>query len=43
MKTPLQITYRDLPHSDALDTHIREKAEKLEQVFFRPHRLPGGG
>lgn len=33
MKTPLQITYRDLPHSAALDSHIREKAEKLEQVF----------
>jgi ribosomal subunit interface protein len=33
MKTPLQITYRDLPHSDALDIHIREKAEKLEQVY----------
>ncbi len=33
MKTPLQITFRDIPHSDALDTHIREKAQKLEQVF----------
>ena len=33
MKTPLQITFRDLPHSDALDTHIREKAQKLEQFF----------
>jgi ribosomal subunit interface protein len=33
MKTPLQITFRDLPHSDALETHIREKAAKLEQVF----------
>ena len=33
MKTPLQITFRDTPSSDALDAHIREKAQKLEQVF----------
>ncbi|WP_296751833.1 ribosome-associated translation inhibitor RaiA [Thiobacillus sp.] len=33
MKTPLQITFRDIPHSDALDTHIRDKVHKLEQVF----------
>lgn len=33
MKTPLQITFRDIPHSDALETHIREKAQKLEQIF----------
>ncbi|MBN8774878.1 MAG: RNA polymerase subunit sigma-54 [Thiobacillus sp. 63-78] len=33
MKTPLQITFRDMPSSDALDTHIREKAQKLEQAF----------
>lgn len=33
MQTPLQITFRDIPHSDALDTHIREKAQKLEQFF----------
>lgn len=33
MKTPLQITFRDLPHSDAIEAHIREKAEKLEQFF----------
>lgn len=33
MKTPLQITFRDMPPSDALDTHIREKADKLEQLF----------
>lgn len=35
MKTPLQITYRGIEHSDALETHIREKAEKLE-TFFQP-------
>ncbi|OYY80982.1 MAG: RNA polymerase subunit sigma-54 [Hydrogenophilales bacterium 17-64-11] len=33
MQTPLQITFRDMPHSDALDTHIRDKAHKLEQIF----------
>jgi ribosome-associated translation inhibitor RaiA len=31
MQLPLQITYRDLPHSEALDTRIREKAAKLEE------------
>ncbi len=33
MQTQLQITFRDMPHSDALDAHIREKATKLEAVF----------
>lgn len=33
MKTPLQITFRDMPSSDALEANIREKARKLEQVF----------
>ncbi len=35
MNTPLQITFRDIEHSDAIETHIREKAEKLE-TFFEP-------
>jgi ribosomal subunit interface protein len=35
MKLPLQITIRDFPHSEALDTLIREKVEKLDQ--FYPH------
>jgi ribosomal subunit interface protein len=35
MKTPLQITFRDIEHSDAIEAHIREKAEKLE-TFFEP-------
>ena len=35
MQTPVQITVRDMPHSEALDEHIRAKAEKLEQ-FFSP-------
>ena len=35
MQTPLQITIRDIEHSDALETHIREKAGKLEEFFDR--------
>lgn len=34
MKSPLQITFRDMPHSEAIETAIREKAEKLES--FHP-------
>jgi ribosomal subunit interface protein len=33
MQIPLQITIRSMEHSDALETHIREKAEKLEEFF----------
>ena len=33
MQTPTQITVRDMPHSPALDEHIRAKAAKLEQYF----------
>lgn len=35
MKLQLQITARDIPHSDALEAHIRQKAEKLDS--FYPH------
>lgn len=35
MKLPLQITFRDMPPSEALDAAIREKVEKLDQFF--PH------
>ena len=35
MKSLLQITVRDVPHSEALESHIRQKAEKLET--FYPH------
>ena len=35
MQIPLQITYRDMPHSDALDGRIREKAAKLEEFHQR--------
>lgn len=33
MQTPLQITIRDLEPSEALETRIREKAQKLEEFF----------
>jgi ribosomal subunit interface protein len=33
MQTPLQITFHDVPHSDAMEAHIREKAAKLESLF----------
>ena len=31
LKLPLQITWRDVPKSDALEADIRSKAEKLDQ------------
>ena len=33
MQTPLQITIRDVEHSEALETRIRDKAQKLEEFF----------
>ena len=33
MKLPLQITFRNMDHSDFLEKAIREKAEKLDQYF----------
>ena len=33
MQTPLQITIRDVEHSAALETHIRDKANKLDEFF----------
>ena len=33
MQIPLQITIRDVEHSEALETHIREKANKLDEFF----------
>jgi ribosomal subunit interface protein len=35
MQIPLQITYRDISRSDALDARIRDKAAALEK--FHPH------
>jgi ribosomal subunit interface protein len=33
MHIPLQITIRDVEHSEALETHIRDKASKLDEFF----------
>jgi ribosomal subunit interface protein len=33
MQIPLQITIRDIDQSEALETHIREKASKLDEFF----------
>ena len=33
MEQPLQITFRDIPRSEALEAVIREKAEKLDQFY----------
>ena len=35
MQSALQVTFRDMPPSEALETRIREKAAKLEK--FHPH------
>ncbi len=35
MQTPLQITFRGFPHSDAVEANIREKALKLEKFYPR--------
>jgi len=33
MQLPLQITFRDMPPSEAMEARIREKAGKLDQVY----------
>lgn len=35
MQLPLQIVFRDVPRSDAIESAIRERADKLEQFFDR--------
>jgi ribosomal subunit interface protein len=35
MKIPLQVTFRDMPPSDAVETRIREKADKLNRFYDR--------
>lgn len=35
MNTPLQITFRHLPQSDAIESYVRSKAEKLERFHGR--------
>jgi len=33
MKIPMQITIRDMDHTEALETYIRERAQKLDEFF----------
>ena len=35
MQIPLQVTFRDMDQSDAVETRIREKAEKLQRYYDR--------
>ena len=35
MQTPLQITFRNIPRSDAVETRIRDKAAKLDEFHPR--------
>ena len=53
MDTPLEITFRDLPRSDALAALIEKRVDRLERfhkhiigcrvVVETPHRSPAGG
>ena len=33
MQTPLNIVFHDIPRSEALEQHIRDKLESLEQLY----------
>ena len=35
MQTPLQLTFRSMPHSDSIAAHIHARAEKLERLCDR--------
>jgi ribosomal subunit interface protein len=35
VQVPLQITFRGMPHSDALEAHVRRRAGKLDRYFDR--------
>lgn len=35
MQIPVQITFHGVDHSDAVETRVREKVAKLEQLFDR--------
>ncbi|MFQ5959092.1 MAG: HPF/RaiA family ribosome-associated protein [Alphaproteobacteria bacterium] len=35
MRIPLQITFRDIPPSEAVEARIRKKTQKLEQIYDR--------
>ena len=33
MKIPLQITFRNMPPSEAIENNVREKAAKLDSLY----------
>ncbi len=35
MQIPLQVTFRDMPQSEAIETRVREKADKLNRYYDR--------
>ena len=35
MRLPLQVTFRNIPPSEAIETHIKEKAAKLDRFYDR--------
>lgn len=35
MKHPLRVTFRDIPHSEAMEAEVRRRAEKLEKFYDR--------
>ena len=35
MQTPLQVTFHNLPHSDAIHEEIRTRADKLDALYDR--------
>ena len=35
MQLPLQVTFRDIPHSDAVQRHVEKRAAKLDTFFDR--------
>lgn len=35
MKIPLQVTFRDMPTSEAVETRVRDKADKLARFYDR--------
>jgi len=53
MQLPVQVTFREMPHSDAIETYVRKRAEKLETFSARitgchvvvesPHKHQRGG
>ncbi len=35
MQTPLQVSFEDIAHSDAIEARVRDEADKLEQFYDR--------